>query len=243
MKEHKRTQTIRIVLALLALALALPVVVVAARENGLATSSQIWPSINAEKSPPPTLSPSQIEEYDQVVLSISGELKERGLDVGNISGLRMPDIVRRDQWAFAILTLMDPQSGAPMPSDPIYALSRKQDSGDWIVVLPGDSSWNAMLSSAPSLLLPIGFKERYGNVATTSTTASGFNLPWKNEENGTVTTSPTTSYHWNQIDFNLWNGDNRWGSGNIVAIKAGKVKYAKDSSGTKCESKNGVCAQ
>ena len=191
-----------------------------------------------EKTTTPEMMPTPISnEQEHVQAAILKALVPQRWTLSASESLEILGANVQDKWAFAAVVRIDTLTGKPVAGESLYTLVHRVEDGDWVAVLPDSNLWDIWLQQAPDNILPLGFKEFFGQRPTSPSlaTAAGYYLPWVNGEKGTVTTSPQVSGHIDQIDFDLWKHGSVGTWGDIAASKTGTIKFAKDWSTVSCE--------
>jgi len=151
----------------------------------------------------PEMMPTPISnEQEQVQAAILKALMPQRRTLSASESLEILGANVQDRWAFAAVVRIDTLTGKPVAGEPLYALVHRVEDGKWVAVFPDSNLWGIWLQQAPADILPLRFKEFFGQQPTHASlaTAAGYYLPWINGEKGTVTTSPQVAGHIDQID-------------------------------------------
>lgn len=146
-------------------------------------------------------------------------------------------INQEESWAYATAIAYSIATKDRLATEPIIALAQRFPDGHWEAILPNNPSFEQWLAAIPVSLIDDSSKkylrssslDQFGLLAQ----VSGYKLPWPGGTKGTVTARGGTG-HTNQVDFNIWVGDNRYASGTVVAAKNGTVVFVKESSNSGC---------
>ncbi|MDH5505998.1 MAG: peptidoglycan DD-metalloendopeptidase family protein, partial [Anaerolineae bacterium] len=140
-------------------------------------------------------------------------------------------------WGIGALSLFDPVTAAPIPSSPQLVLAQMVG-GSWQVALPFDPQqsnlYNQWLDQIPNDLIPSENKDALrrptANKIAPAAVVSGYKLPWPGGQQAYLT-SNAADHGYPSLDFNILGSP---ASGDVVAAKAGTVRFTKDSSTTQC---------
>ena len=188
---------------------------------------------DSKPTPPPDETITQIEQAITSGMALRAESQPvYAITRSEVTNIR----VSTDQsWASAWLTVLDPQTGEPIPTEPGLVLLQKQGR-DWIPMFPGDDLWLKWLSSAPEEAIPAGEREywllvnqKYEAIIP-SAALTGYLLPWPNgltrKLSGSVLHDEYLSSGSAHYAFDFYLSQQMW---NIHASKAGTVWMWKDS--------------
>ena len=188
---------------------------------------------DAKPTPPPDETTIKIEQAITAGMTQRAEFQPvYSITQSQVANVRVSS---GEAWASAWLTVLDPETGEAIPTEPGLVLL--QNAGDvWTPAFPGDDMWFKWLNEAPEEVLPAGEKEYwllvYQETAVNLPEAAltGYLLPWPNgltrKLSGSVVHDsyiPSGNSHY-AFDFYL--SQQMW---NIHASKAGTVWMWKDS--------------
>lgn len=135
-------------------------------------------------------------------------------------------------WALAWLGFVDPETGAPVPTEPGLAIAQRVGES-WHVVLQADSEWTAALEKVPEALFPASARLEWQGPGPEQAAAAalgpytGYLLPWASGQSKYLTRSIShgigSSMHY-AFDFAEPGFPSDMFA--VYAAKAGYVKYA-----------------
>lgn len=188
---------------------------------------------DAQPTPPPDETTAKIEQAIAAAMAQRAENQPvYSITQSQVTNVR---VSASEDWASAWLTVLDPQTGEPLPTEPGLVLLQNKGN-TWMPAFPGDDQWLKWLSVVPEEILPAGEKEYWllvnqeTAVNIPEAALTGYLLPWPNgltrKLSGSVMHDayiPSGSSHY-AFDFYL--SGQMW---NVHASKAGTVWMWKDS--------------
>ena len=188
---------------------------------------------DSRPTPPPNETITEIEQAIASGMSLRATYQPvYAITQSQVSNIR---VSTDEAWASAWLTVLDPETEEPIPTEPGLVLLQKM--GEiWTPAFPGDDLWLKWLNTAPEDAVPAGEKgywllvnQQYEeNIPSAALT--GYLLPWPNgltrKLSGSVLHDSYITSGNAHYSFDFYLSQQMW---NIHASKAGTVKRFKDS--------------